>query len=230
MFPIVHYFTNKTFNQKGGAFLILGGIFPDLASSAGIKRDDAHQVGESFYYYCLENAREGLPLARGILGHGIKPYGMDYYADEYWPGGERGWCFQQGKSWARKVGQSTLLPEELWYWKSHNFIEMALDLLVDREHPELKNEILRGISDESQIREAAGLLATFFDLDHIIIADALKRATAVFSIENLSPLDMAKKQAEAFKRRHMVYNSDVFAMAELLEEIAQSLDYRSTLR
>ena len=229
MFPIVHYYTNKTFIKEGNSFLIWGGLFPDLASNAGINRDYAHQIGEPFYYYCKKNAPHAIPLAKGIMGHGIKPFGMDYYADEYWPGGKKGWCFQKGEKWAEKVGIATSLPEELWYWKSHNFIEMSLDLLLNKEYPQLREDLLKGLSNKIILKEASSILAEYLEIDGQKIEDALKRAVVVFSLIDLSPLDMAKKQAQAYIRRHEVYGADICAMAGVLEEITLTLDYRQFL-
>ena len=229
MFPIVHYYTNKAFIKNGGHFLIWGGLFPDLAANAGINRDDAHQMGDPFYRYCVKNAPYAIPLAKGILGHGIKPFGMDYYADEYWPGGKKGWCFQKGEAWNRKVGLSTSLPEKLWYWKAHNFIEMSLDLLMYAEYPQLREELLIGLDDGDSLKESSIILGNYLGIENQKIVDALKRAVIVFSLIELSPLDMAKKQAQAFIRRHNVYGSDIYAMAGVLEEISQSLDYREFL-
>ena len=107
MFPIVHHLTNITIDKNVSELTILGGLFPDLAIGAGIDRNKAHQMGAQFYSWCKDSAPEGLPLARGIICHGDKPCGLDYYADEAWPPGQRGWCFQKGIPYSQQVAAST---------------------------------------------------------------------------------------------------------------------------
>lgn len=221
MFPLVHHYVNKLLNQNFHPFIVYGGLFPDLASGAGYNRDEAHEMGDKFYKWCQVNAPEGLPLARGIICHGNNPAGIDFYADEYWPGGEKGWCFQQGVQWMDKVQKATGLPDELIWWKSHNFIEISLELLMEEEFPSLSQEILKALEDKSAAREVSKILQAYTGIEKEEYQAIYTRATNVFALNAISPQHLAQKQAISFKIRYNILDSDVSAMANLIREISQ---------
>lgn len=231
MFPIVHHYANKCLNEKLHPFLIYGGLFPDLASSVGMERDFAHEMGGDFYLWCLEKAPDSLALARGVICHGLKPPGLDYYADEYWPGGEKGWCFQQGRFWLEQVKKATGLPDNLIWWKAHNFIEMALELLVLEENPGLHLEILAALEDQAALDEACGLLAAYSGADAAMLYKIFGQANNIFALDSVNPFTLAQKQAIAFAVRYNFMSPDTPAMAALLCEMREDLrpHYRSFL-
>ena len=53
MFPIVHYYANRFIFPQVSSLMALGGLFPDLAAGMGIQRDDAHQMGDALYQFCI---------------------------------------------------------------------------------------------------------------------------------------------------------------------------------
>lgn len=220
MFPIVHHLTDKTIDKTLGQLTILGGIFPDLAVGAGLDRNKAHQMGTQFYNWCKKAAPEGLPLARGIICHGDKPRGLDYYADEAWPPGERGWCFQMGIPFHQKVASSTGLPQNLIYWKAHNFIELGCELICHRQNPGLAKEILTAVSDRAAVKAASELLAAYTSINSETFAHCFNCVPHTFALEEVTPTRCAERQARDFTRRFNCNSSDITAMADLIEQIA----------
>ena len=107
MFPIVHHYADTLLNPATDALMIYGGLFPDLASSAGLTRNFAHTCGPAFYAWAKKNAPEALPMARAVLCHGTVPPGLDHYADESWGEGPKGWCFQRGARYMEGVRRAT---------------------------------------------------------------------------------------------------------------------------
>ncbi len=221
MFPIVHHYANKLLHSQIHPFMVFGGIFPDLAINAGMNRDAAHEMGGDFYAWCLENAPIGLPLAKGIICHGNKPPGMDFFADEYWPGGEKGWCFQQGVPWMPKVKKATGLADNLIWWKAHNFIEMALELLVLEENPGLNLEILAALEDKTASVEVSNILRAYTKIPSQNFIAVFSRAGDIFALHKVSPETLAQKQAASLKRKGGT--PDIPAMADLILEISLSL-------
>lgn len=223
MFPLVHYFVNSKIYGKVTNFTALGAIWPDLAAGSGWDRDKAHYMGYDFYNWCLEHEPDALDLARGVISHGNCPPGVDYYADEYWPGCVKGWCFAKGTPYMHRVGAATRLPQRLWWWKSHNFVEMSYELITDDEHPHLKELILEALADDGGKREAARILSKYCGAPAENIHAIFCKAPQIFALRDISPKELAFKQAVAFAVRHDVHDADTAAMAQLLQQISEEL-------
>jgi len=223
MFPIVHYHVNEIAYGQASQLMALGGLFPDLASGAGLTRDEAHQMGAALYRWCAQEAPALLPLARGVISHGTMPYGVDYYADEYWPGCEKGWCFELGKPWIERIAAVTRLPERLCWWKSHNFVEMCYELLTIEQYPKIGVSIMAALKNDALLGEAAAVLSLYTGKDSKLISGMFKQAPQIFSLEEVSPHSLAERQNAAFRYRHNVYNADVMGMAALLSEMKEVL-------
>ena len=223
MFPIVHYYTNLCIYGEVPPLMALGGLFPDLASGSGLNRDEAHQMGAAFYKYCQKHVPEALPLARGIISHGINPYGTDYYADEYWPGCERGWCFEQGRPWIAQIEAATKLPANLLWWKSHNFVEISGELLTNQAEPAIGPAIISASQDQGLVEFASSVLHHYTGNDPEKIATMFYRTPEIFALDEVTPASQARHQEAAFRRRHQVFNADCNAMADLLSAMTEAL-------
>lgn len=226
MFPLIHYFTNKKIFGLVPPLMILGGFYPDFAAGGGYNRDEAHLMGDAFYKWCLENQPEALPLARGILSHGSAPGGVDYFADEHWPNCERGWCFEEGKPWMNKIAAASKLPENLIFWKSHNFVEMTYELIANSDDKNLSKELLSVIDNKNAIEYAADVLAAYTGCDKVKIAAMFNKAAYIFALEEVTSLAMAEKQKQAYVFRHNIVDSDVPGMAAVLDEMTAELRQR----
>lgn len=223
MFPIVHHRINKAIFAHPSPLLILGALFPDMASTSGYNRNEAHIMGKAFASWCKLNAPWAMDLAKGIISHGCNPFGVDYYSDEFWPGGEKGWCFQQGVPWMPEVARATNLPENLIWWKAHNFVEMSLELLMIKENPNFNSDILTAIDDQAAVKEISQVLTAYAGLDQDKIAGAYHMVPEVFALAEVTPQNLAAKQGRAFRLRHQVYDYDLELMAELLRSMSISL-------
>lgn len=224
MFPLVHYFVNSQIINPVPSLMALGGLFPDIATAAGVDRDAAHSLGGPFHAWCKMSAPKMIPLAKGIISHGIDPHGVDYYADEYWPGGQKGWCFQHGEKYMAQVAQVTQLPPNLIWWKSHNFIEMGCELITDRDQPKIKDALRAAIEDRAAIREAAAALAAYTGIASENIVGAFARVPDIFAIDEISAKKLADKQNISFALRHRVTAADPPAMAKLICQISRELE------
>ena len=221
MFPITHYYCAKKILGKSSSLLILGGLWPDLARGTGVGRNQAHESGKEFWRWCQKQAPEALDLARGIICHGSDPPGLDFYADEAWPGGEKGWCFQEGEAWLDQVASATALPERYLGWKAHNFVEMAFELILIKQEPELGRGILAAVTDQKTVRHASLLLGDFWDLEPLQAADCYNQVNRIFAIDPVNPYNLALKQDMAMRLRDQSQEADIEAMALLLEQIAE---------
>lgn len=225
MFPLVHYFVNRKIYESNSNLMILGGMWPDLASGAHFNRNKAHVMGEDFYTWCQTHAPEGLPLARGILGHGIQPQCVDYYADEQWENGPKGWCFQIGKNYEQAVGAATGLGPDYAWWKSHNFVELCCEMLTAQQCPTLGLEIIAATKDDSAKKLAAEILSAYCGCAPEDVIHIFTIAPEIFVLDDPRPINLAEKQKKSisFKFRDAKPNCDLLAMTSLLEQMRDEI-------
>lgn len=223
MFPLVHYFVNSQIYDSVPQLMVLGGLFPDIAAAAGGNRDQAHTMGDDFYAWCLQQAPEALPLARGIISHGTSPPGVDFHADEFWPGYRKGWCFRIGEKYMAQVAAATKLPANLIWWKAHNFVEISYELITDADHPEIKERLMTAVEDPDAVRQAAEILSAYNGLPVQNIVSAFNNVPNIFAIHDISPAQLAYKQNLAFMVRHGVMDADTAAMARLILQMSRDL-------
>lgn len=225
MFPLVHYFVNKRIYASDSRLMILGGLWPDLAGGAGLDRNQAHAMGDHFHQWCQKNAPEALPLALGIIGHGIQPFCVDYYADELWQDGPKGWCFQIGKKYDQRVGAATGLGPDYSWWKAHNFVEICCEMLTDELSPGLGEEIIAALLDESTKHLAAKFLSAYYACDPRPILHIFNKVIDIFALKDLSALHFAEKQKISIASRLSLpsYSCDIPAMAFLLDEMREDV-------
>lgn len=224
MFPLVHYFVNREIYKTPSNLLILGGLWPDLAFGAGLSRDQAHAMGADFHAWCREQAPAALDLARGILSHGSEPHGVDYYADEFWPGYRKGWCFMQGEAYMDRVAAATGLPQDFIWWKAHNFVELAYELITHQHHAELSGQLMAALSDRDALSQVAGTLSAYHHREADAIIRMYENAPQTFAIAEISPHELARKQKQAFLTRHGHSGGDIAAMAALLGDMQRELE------
>lgn len=133
MYPQTHvFFAEKVFGFLSPA-LVLGSIFPDIV--AGIYRDRQESHGRGAEMLIRMQEEEDLyDFARGVITHGISPKGLDYYGDEKFLAFERGYCFEKGRPLIEETIRACNLPPRMGWWKSHNIIEMGIELHINKQN------------------------------------------------------------------------------------------------
>ena len=201
MFPLIHFYINKQLVSKPSPLLVLGGMWPDMSAACGMDRNFSHQMGPNFLTFCREKHPQAADLALGILFHGSTPMGVDFYADEWWEHGCKGWCFQKAVPYISAVAEVTGLPDDFLWWKSHNLVEIALELLTNEIHPEISTELVSLIANAEEQLTAARILNEYHTLDMEKTLQILANIKNLFIIENVSAETLAKNQMEGMKRR-----------------------------
>lgn len=161
MFPQTHiHFARQVLGRLNTA-LILGSIFPDMAIGAGIKREVSHYCGRQL----LEHMQETpvADFARGVITHGVEPFGLDYYGDEKNPPQERGYCFEKGRDFIASTIEACNIPPEMGWWKSHNIIEMGVELRISRLES-YGRLLLEAFQDEPMVQQVCQQAGDFFGL------------------------------------------------------------------
>ena len=223
MFPLVHFFINKTIEQRTTPLLTLGGMWPDLSFYCNMDRNISHYMGEKFLDFCMREYPEAIDFALGILYHGSTPAGADYYADEYWHGCEKGWCFQVGRKYMPEVAKVTKLADDFIWWKSHNFVEMALELVTIEKYPQMNQEILT-ISDDWDAQElAVAVLRQYFPIDKSKTIDIFHNIATTFTLKEVSVLSLAENNMLGMKRRFGIEGLDINAIMALINRIYEDI-------
>ncbi len=227
MFPLVHCFVNHKIYRETplDPLLILGALWPDLARGANCSRNAAHRMGDDFYRWCREQAPAALPLARGIISHGIRPCCVDFYADEYWPGYVKGWCFGVGAAYIPRVEKAMDIPHRFAWWKSHNFVEMSYELMIAEDAPQIAKMILEASRNEEAKTRTASYLAAWYDCDQLPIYQILGRVPEIFAIETITPTTLIERQKEGLKFKPGCEQArpDADAAAQLLTDMYTDL-------
>ena len=222
MFPITHYYLEQQFYEPT-PLLAIGGIFPDIAAACGMDRNEAHLCGRELVDFCKENFPDAIDFACGVYLHGSREGGADYYADEFWEGGEKGWCFQYGKQYMNEVAEATQLDEQFVWWKSHNFAELGLELITDLRYPYLKGDLLHSLQNKQAQAQAAEVMKAFAHINSKKLLRVLEDAENIFELKNINVFSLAVNQHRGIIRRFDSDKSDIAKMAVVIKHISEDM-------
>ncbi len=130
---------------------ILGSIFPDLLLLSGLDWETSHSLGEKIWHHLHKGGEERVLFSLGVISHGIEPRGLDYYSDEKFGTFEKGYCFEKARPLVDAVVEACNLSLNDGWWKAHNFIEMGVELYLNRRRPELISKLRRAFSNTGLI-------------------------------------------------------------------------------
>ena len=158
MYPQTHlYFAEKILGKISDE-ITLGSIFPDFIISKTLDHQVAHQSGHKIYELC-RNSGKFLDLALAVITHGIKPYGLDYFGDEKYLDFERGYCFEKGRPFIEETVKACNIPSRMGWWKSHNIIEMGIELQINRIN-DFGPTVRRALNNVPLLKELDELLSS----------------------------------------------------------------------
>lgn len=197
---------------------ILGAILPDALILAGVSWDDSHAMGPRLYRYAIARQPHLTGMARAALTHGASPPGLDYFGDKSCGNGDAGFAFMLGRSVASRAARVCRLPEELGLWKAHNFIEMAAEVIVFREHSHLAGHLSRVLLSSSVLGPAAGLVAAALEVERDAVAAALSRLPGYLELGDISPRRLAAKYQVQLNHRHGVEGARSDDLEELISD------------
>ncbi|MCF8011191.1 MAG: hypothetical protein K9L17_09790 [Clostridiales bacterium] len=170
----------------------LGSIFPDTIVSSEVTHKKAHSAGNILIQNnCVfpENMRD---FTLGAVTHGNSPPGLDYYGDEHYPGCERGYCFEIGRDFIESTIRACNIPEHMGWWKSHNIVEMGVELYVSSRGP--YGEIIReACSNDELINYLAQVLPNELCPDTSFLKSRIKRFPYYIEVHNVTPKNLAHK-------------------------------------
>ena len=198
--------------------IIIGSLFPDLIISTQMEHIKAHSLG----FELLSVIRDRHPLAdfvRAIITHGINPPGLDYFGDEKYQDHERGYCFVKGLQIVDETIEYCHIPSELGWWKSHNIIEMGIELLISNQGNYCK-AIKQAFNDQTLIEQITELLPLQTGYLEKGLQKRISGFERIIEIRRATPESLADKYRLQMLHRHG-FNIDTEKVAQLIEKAAE---------
>lgn len=189
MGPLVHCFIAKKVLGSDYPLVLLGAVLPDLGwMDKKLNCPELHEGGLKLKAYLGTKNPKFLPFALGMLTHGVE-YGLDRYSDVDWQGKGKGWAHLLASPLYREVTQACLIDEKTGRQLAHNFIELAVEYWLDKENPDLKNELSRALQSEEIARGTAKYISDCFEVSQKKLENSLQMFSKLCAPENLSGIE-----------------------------------------
>lgn len=216
MFPYTHICFAKDVLGRLNHEVVLGAVFADTVITGPLAHEDTHRrAGELFEYLArLEWHRD---FALGALTHSVVPAGLDYYCDEKYLDFERGYAFETGRTLVSRVISCCRLPEQMGWWKAHNFIEMSTELQFYRRRGEAYHLLRDALAEHELIARLSTALAGFYQASATELAASFPDYGSFVLLNEVTPLSLAEKYDRQMQQKHGI-SIDVPGAANLIEE------------
>ncbi len=202
LFPITHiYFSNKILG-KLNTMIALGAVFPDITISGILSYDKTHREGLGLYNHFKLFHQEYIDFANAMITHTVDPKGLDYYGDEQYLEGYKGYCFQKGKLIEDEVIEVCNIPKEYGLWKAHNIIEMAVELIVYESNKEYGALLRNSLKDENMLQCICSASEDYYKIDKGALCKSMRKFSSFVELDDLSSLNLAKKYDMQMKAKH----------------------------
>lgn len=217
MFPITHIWFSRRVLGYVNNMTVLGSVFPDTVIKCSLTYDQTHNSGWGLYDYFKAYSEEYLDFARAMVTHTVNPNGLDFYGDEEYGSGYKGYCFQKAAEIEREVIEACNIPDKFGLWKAHNFIEMGIEMNIADSENELLSIFHNGLTDSRLIREISSRTDSYFALKDMSVADCFRRFTNFMELKELSSLALAIRYDTQMQVKHGI-NIDIQKCSEIIEK------------
>ena len=222
MFPYAHICFAGDILGKTNDEIILGAVFPDTVIAGFLEHSVSHHQSAALHRY-LNGLGILTDFSQAVITHGTTPEGLDYYCDEKYLNGEKGYAFEVSRPLTEKVIKSCNLPEEMGWWKAHNFIEMAVDLWLYERRPEFQGYLKRALDNRTMILAISHVLSPFFDIPVGKLAMSFPVYGEHVLTDEVTPEGLADKYAMQTAKRHGI-EIDTTAAVKVIEEAVDIVD------
>lgn len=220
MFPQTHvYFAEMVLGRRSDA-ITLGSIFPDMMVGAGVDHARAHSLGCELLDM-FRDSEELTDFALGAVTHGISPRGLDYFGDEKYPGCERGYCFEKGRTLVDQTIEACNLPERMGLWKAHNIVEMGIEMMIS-SRGEYGQTLRRAFNNHLLIDRLSNLLAEITG-DGERLKNRISSFPGYIEVYRATAKSLAGKYRIQMFARHRI-NIHTDKVARLIEIAAEQVD------
>lgn len=222
MFPYTHIcFTKDVLGDLTGE-MVLGAVFPDTVIAGFLEHGETHRRCGQLYNF-LSRVGSFQNFARAAMTHGTTPQGLDYYCDEKYLDFSKGFAFEQARPLVSQVIKSCNLPEEMGWWKAHNFIEMACELWMYNNRRDCHGYMAMALDNRGLILALSELLAPFFDIPVGKMAMSFPIYGEYVLLDEVTAPKLAEKYGLQTRKKHGI-NIDIPAAANVIEEALAIVD------
>ncbi|KFI38281.1 hypothetical protein HY02_03820 [Peptococcaceae bacterium SCADC1_2_3] len=218
MYPQTHvYFAEKVFGRLSEP-LALGSVFPDIAQGIVPDRQKSHGCGAEILTYMREqdNDEDLLDFARGVITHGIKPAGLDYYGDEKFLSYERGYCFEKGRVLIDETIKACRLPPTMGWWKTHNIVEMGIELHLSNFNSYGKI-LSAAFVNIDLLTRLSQYLGHFYAIEPALLKQRILRFAGFIEISQVTAASLAARyDLQMFAKHHL--HIDIPHVAHLIKQ------------
>lgn len=217
MFPITHIWFSKRVLGYVNNMTVLGSVFPDAVIKCCLTYDQTHNDGWGLYNYFRDYSSEHLDFASAAVTHAINPRGLDFYGDEEYGSGYKGYCFQKAVEIEKEVISACNIPDKFGLWKAHNFIEMGIEMNIAASEKELLNELHKGLDDRYLIKELSTHIDKYFGLAETSSDECFNKFTEFVELEEFSNITLAIRYNAQMQVKHGI-KIDVLKCSEIIEK------------
>ncbi|NLM44156.1 MAG: hypothetical protein GX201_09120 [Clostridiales bacterium] len=201
MFPFTHIWFSRNVLGYSNNMTVLGSIFPDAFVSLILDYDATHKTGWKLYDYFNIKKPKLLDFVKSSVTHTVSPKGLDYYGDESYRG-SKGYCFQKAESIVEEVIEACNIPEKFGLWKAHNFIEMAIELIILNENEYLLELLDKALKDNLAMHDIECSLESYYGLRTGSLRNNFKKFKHFVYKENISSRILSINYDHHMKARH----------------------------
>lgn len=222
MFPYTHICFAKDVLGDLTSEMVLGAVFPDTVISGYLEHGETHRRSAQLHSFL---SRVGLfqNFAKAAMTHGTTPEGLDYFCDEKYLDLPRGFAFEQARPIVDKVVKACKLPEEMGWWKAHNFIEMSCELWMYNNRRDCDGYLTKALDNHDLILALSELLSPFFDIPIGKVAMSFPIYGEYVLLDEVTAPKLAEKFQLQTKKKHGI-NIDIPAAAAIIEEALVIVD------
>lgn len=217
MFPITHIWFSRRVLGYVNNRTVLGAVFPDTVIKCSLTYDQTHNVGWGLYKYFRDHSEEYLDFARAMVTHTVTPKGLDFYGDEEYGSGYKGYCFQKAMAIEKDVIAACNIPDKFGLWKAHNFIEMGIEMNIADTESEFVDLFHKGLTDSFLIKELSPYIDKYFRLKDGSAADCFSRFTGFMELQELSSHALANRYSTQMQVKHGI-NIDISKCSDIIEK------------
>lgn len=217
MFPITHIWFSRRVLGYINNMTVLGSVFPDTVIKCCLTYDQTHNIGWGLYEYLKEYGDECLDFARAVVTHTVNPKGLDFYGDEEYGDGYKGYCFQKAAGIEKEVIEACNIPDRFGLWKAHNFIEMGIEMNIVDSERELVNVFCEGLTDSCLVKEISSRLDEYFKLEDKSVDNCFSKFAEFMELKDLSSLALANRYNTQMQVKHGI-NINISRCRDIIEK------------
>lgn len=218
MYPIAHLYLMELSLKRLDDAAVLGSIFPDLVILSGLDWITSHSLGQQIWHHFHSCGEEKVLFSLGVISHGIKPRGLDYYSDEKYGTFEKGYCFEKARPIVDVVVEACSLSAYDGWWKAHNFIEMGVELYLYDRRPELILNLRKALSNGALIASLIHDLCPVLQIEKAQLEKSFKKFRHFAAEGPIDALTFAKRYQKQIYLRHKIESININRARDIIEE------------